>query len=215
MNVKRVQEQLKAKGFGPLEVDGIAGPQTYSAVKSFQEANGLEPDGLVGPATLAKLLPGVEPKAKTLALRAMEIAQSKEGVRELTGNNDGPEVEAYLKAVGLGKGYAWCMAFVVWCYDQAAAQLGLKNPLVRTGGCMKQWNETTCQKVGVTELRAGDIAIMDLGGGAGHTFIVTARRGPVVLTVEGNTNNNGSANGDGVYCRSRVIGGKIIGGIRC
>lgn len=215
MNVRRVQAELNARGFGQLEVDGIAGPQTYAAVKAFQASNGLKADGLVGPDTLAKLLPGSEPQAKTLALRAMEIAQSKEGVRELTGNNDGPEVEAYLKAIGLGKGYAWCMAFVVWCYDQAAKQLGVHNPLIRTGGCMKQWNETTCKKVKPQDLQPGDIAIMDLGGGFGHTFIVTNRRAGVVDTIEGNTNNNGSANGDGVYARSRAISGKIIGGIRC
>lgn len=214
MNIKRVQTELNARGFGPLEVDGIAGAKTYTAVKAFQAANGLTADGQVGPATLSKLFPVQEAQSRNLAIRAMQIAQSKVGVRELTGNNDGPEVEAYLKAVGLGKGYSWCMAFIVWCYDQAAQQLGVKNPLVRTGGCMKQWNEYKGKKVKPEELQEGDVAIMDLGGGAGHVFIVTQRRTSVVDTVEGNTNNNGSANGDGVYNRTRTVGGKIIGGIR-
>lgn len=214
MNIKRVQTELNARGFGPLDVDGIAGPKTYAAVKSFQAANGLTPDGQVGPNTLAKLFPAQEPQSDKLAIRAMQIAQSKVGVRELTGNNDGPEVEAYLKAVGLGKGYSWCMAFIVWCYDQAAKQLGVKNPLVRTGGCMNQWHNFQGKKVKPEELQEGDVAIMDLGNGAGHTFIVTRRRDTVVDTVEGNTNNNGSANGDGVYNRTRTVGGKIIGGLR-
>lgn len=211
MNVKRVQEQLNLRGLGQLEVDGIAGAQTYAAVKSFQAVNGLNADGLVGTATLAKLFPVQEPQSDKLAIRAMQIAQNKVGVRELTGNNDGPEVEAYLKAVGLGKGYSWCMAFIVWCYDQAAAQLGLINPLVRTGGCMKQWNETICRKVSTPQV--GDIFIMDLGHGAGHTGIVTGVRGDIVDTIEGNTNAGGSPNGDGVYVRSRNVN-KIKGFIR-
>lgn len=36
--------------------DGIFGSITEEAVKSFQEANGLKSDGVVGPATMAKLL---------------------------------------------------------------------------------------------------------------------------------------------------------------
>lgn len=37
--------------------DGIFGKLTEEAVISFQNRNGLKPDGIVGPATLAKLIP--------------------------------------------------------------------------------------------------------------------------------------------------------------
>lgn len=40
-----------------LIADGFFGPLTEEAVKVFQNANGLKPDGIVGPATLAKLMP--------------------------------------------------------------------------------------------------------------------------------------------------------------
>jgi len=53
-----------------------------------------------------------------LRKQLLEIAESQIGIRELTGNNDGKEIEAYLKSVNLGKGYAWCVAFVVWCHLQ-------------------------------------------------------------------------------------------------
>src|SRR4051812_42562682 len=43
---------------------------------------------------------------------------SQIGIRELTNHNDGKEVEMYLHTCRLGRGYAWCAAFVKWCYMQ-------------------------------------------------------------------------------------------------
>lgn len=54
-NVAEWQGQLAAKGFSPGAIDGKKGPKTEAAVRAFQRANGLEPDGIVGPKTLAKL----------------------------------------------------------------------------------------------------------------------------------------------------------------
>ena len=54
-DVKHVQERLTHYGFYTLEVDGLYGSGTINAVKAFQAANGLKADGVVGPATLAKL----------------------------------------------------------------------------------------------------------------------------------------------------------------
>jgi N-acetyl-anhydromuramyl-L-alanine amidase AmpD len=53
--VKTVQYLLRTHGAG-LEVDGKFGPATENAVKSFQSAHGLEPDGSVGPKTWPKLI---------------------------------------------------------------------------------------------------------------------------------------------------------------
>jgi len=55
-NVKLVQTNLNNKGY-KLTVDGIFGNLTLAAVKDYQAKNGLKVDGLVGPATLAKLIP--------------------------------------------------------------------------------------------------------------------------------------------------------------
>ncbi len=35
-----------------IEVDGVPGPQTRGAIKAFQKSQGIEEDGLIGPATL-------------------------------------------------------------------------------------------------------------------------------------------------------------------
>ena len=47
-----------------------------------------------------------------------QIYQSQVGVREQGGANRGEQVEQYLASVGFGPGYAWCAAFVSWCYQQ-------------------------------------------------------------------------------------------------
>ncbi|MCC6452058.1 MAG: peptidoglycan-binding protein [Acidobacteria bacterium] len=54
--VREIQAKLASKNLLPLnEADGVFGPITRRAVIKFQAANGLDPDGLVGPATRAKL----------------------------------------------------------------------------------------------------------------------------------------------------------------
>ena len=53
--VTAVQQALKAKGFDPGPIDGIWGNKTVHAVKSFQTAQNLTSDGIVGPKTAGAL----------------------------------------------------------------------------------------------------------------------------------------------------------------
>ena len=53
--VKRIQQALKSAGYGVIP-DGKFGVITHEAVVTYQRENGLVADGIVGPATLAKLL---------------------------------------------------------------------------------------------------------------------------------------------------------------
>ena len=53
--IKSVQRMLAALGYYNGEVTGNVGEKTKAAIKSFQSKNGLDADGVVGPATLAKL----------------------------------------------------------------------------------------------------------------------------------------------------------------
>jgi peptidoglycan hydrolase-like protein with peptidoglycan-binding domain len=50
-DIRRIQRRLLRLGFGPLDVDGIFGPDTDAAVRRFQAARGLDVDGIVGPRT--------------------------------------------------------------------------------------------------------------------------------------------------------------------
>lgn len=144
----------------------------------------------------------------SLAQKSLEIALVQDGVSESPKHdNSGPVVEQYLASVGLGKGYPWCMAFVYWCVNQAANMLATTNPLVKTGGVMRQWNETKLPKLPKTskEVKSGDIFIMEFGKGNGHTGFVVSIDGKNAHTIEGNTNDDGSREGYEVARRTRPL----------
>lgn len=130
----------------------------------------------------------------TLGKKTLEIAITQLGVQEIPKNsNAGPAVEKYLKSVGLGKGYAWCMAFMYWCTKEASIQLGVVNPLTKTAGVLAMLN---AEKDLVTkDPQPGDLFIMDFGKGKGHTGIVVKVEKNSIHTIEGNSNDDGSREG--------------------
>lgn len=137
-----------------------------------------------------------------LAITTLATAKTQIGVQEIPkGSNAGPEVEIYLKSVGLGKGYSWCMAFVYWCVLQASLKEKTANPLFKTAGVLHQFNKS--QKLVVLKPQPGDIFIMEFGKGLGHTGIIEKVVGSIIHTIEGNSNNKGSREGYEVCQRKR------------
>ena len=214
--VKAIKAKLNSTIGSTLDVaNGNFGDSTVNVVKQFQRRNQLLPDGVVGELTWERLFtPSVEiaPHSKTLSLRAIEIMDTQLYVREKTGNNDGVEVEEYLKYVGLPAGYAWCMAFVFWGFQKAYEDLNIRNPVPRTAGVLDCYRKAQLMGYEVFEPEVGDQFILDFGGGKGHTGMVTElRSGKKVLTVEGNTSADPSyaaedREGNGVFERLRPIG---------
>mgnify|MGYP001123704335 CR=1 FL=1 len=135
----------------------------------------------------------------------IKMAQSQIGVQEYPiGSNGGKQVEKYLAAVGLGKGYAWCMAFVYWCVLQVFLTKGAKTPLKRTGGVQDQF--IYCKKWVVAQPQDGDIFIIVYNNGTGHTgFVEKVLPNGYIQTIEGNTNADGSREGYAVCRRTRRI----------
>lgn len=191
------------------------GPATKEAVKTFQRKNQLIADGAVGELTWERLFTVIElqePSSPILRIRAMEIAKTQLFVREKTGHNDGKEVEAYLKLLGLPKGYPWCMAFVYWCFSEAAKQLDVLNPVPKTAGVMDCYSKAKGKYLVTGEPEPGDQFIMDFGKGNGHTGLVEDNRKPKVYTVEGNTAADPTyagedRDGNGIFERNRSISG--------
>lgn len=122
------------------------------------------------------------------------------------------ETNASVVSVGLPPGNYWCATFVYWCFDQACTKLQRRNPLTRTGQVMTHWNKTTGKKILVSDavnrpslVRPGQIFMMNTGGSSGHTGLVEKVEGGFIQTIEGNTNDNGSSEGIGVFRLQRKI----------
>ena len=216
--VKHIQKRLNELGCGPLVVDGDFGPKTRGAVKLFQSThfdylgNHLLIDGKIGPLTWNSMFDietdDSDPEiTDELLSEVMKIADSQIGVmEEPVGSNKGPEVNEYLKSVGLGPGYYWCAAFVYWCFNEAAKGIGVDNPLPKTAGCMNHWRRSKGKKIAGKDAQdnpslivPGSVFIINHGGGKGHTGIVRKVVSGYVHTIEGNSNPNGSRNGIGVF----------------
>ena len=125
------------------------------------------------------------------------IAISQIGVREATGNNDGAQVEAFLKVINLPKGNPWCAAFVSWVFKQAAftkprtAWSPVLFPLARLTLTPKP-----ADVLGIYSLKLKRIA---------HCGLVERRQNNWIISIEGNTNTDNSREGDGVYRKWRHI----------
>ena len=205
------------------------GPKVKQLVKLFQSRNvdasghPLKPDGEVGSLTWSALFGNDSVPQRDSAesfylelVLAVAAREEEKKVREIPRNsNRGPEVESYLGRVGLGGGHAWCCAFVYWCFDEAARNAGLANPMVKTAGCLDHWNKAPARgarrirKMDAVNdpalLQPGMVFIMDYGGGRGHTGFVESVAGGLIATVEGNTDASGTREGGGVYRLTRKL----------
>jgi hypothetical protein len=131
------------------------------------------------------------------------VYTSQIGVTELTGHNDGLMVETYLYSVGLSKGNPWCAAFVKWTFIQA----GYSPPITA-------WSPTAFNSNNVVwngryilkQPQAGDVFVLwfpKLRRIAHTGFYDYGINNTVYSSVEGNTNEAGSREGDGVYRKKR------------
>ena len=162
----------------------------------------------------------MEALKQNISLEALKVAISQLGqIEEPKGSNKGPMVNEYLKSVGLDPGYAWCQAFVYWCYLQAAKAAGIECPVVRSAGVKDCWSRTaTNKKIFILMALAkhdlvapGDQVILLFKNG-GHTCLVEKIEGDVIHTIEGNSNTDGSREGYEVTRHQRHFNDAAIAG---
>lgn len=126
------------------------------------------------------------------------------GVREKSSRNDGSRVEEYLAYTGNKQGEPWCAAFVCWALGKA----GIANPRsawspdllpARRITWKNSWSAKRVQPqigdvFGIWFINKGRIA---------HCGFIAEWGDSQIITVEGNTNQSGSREGDGVYRKRR------------
>ncbi|MFE7624616.1 CHAP domain-containing protein [Streptomyces sp. NPDC057509] len=94
---------------------------------------------------------------------------------------------------------AWCCTFTCWAFQQAGMPKG-SYPVTASCVLAVAW----WKKAGRwSEFPAIGAAVFFGPGGGSHTGIVIGYDADTITTIEGNTNVNGSAEGDGVYQRTR------------
>lgn len=206
-------------------IDGDFGPATEQAVINFQKAKGFPQNGIVDN-PLFELL--VTPMKK-----AFENPISGNNLRELVVNvaknhaannplelvtrnqsNTGPWVRAYMDGHE-GTAWYWCMGFVQTIIDQATSLQGknFKNLMPLSYSC-DIIGTTGLQKKILTRyqnarsnpslIQPGDIFLLQKSTYDWyHTGIVIGVNGDIIETIEGNTNSDGSNNGNAVLNKIR------------
>lgn len=126
------------------------------------------------------------------------------GLREATGHNDGQQVEEFLHTAGVRKGDAWCAAFVFYVHRACNPMFALKSPAWSPSWFIK--NVVYKQGRGLIPQPEDVFGIyFNSKKRVAHVgFIDVWPDGKYAFTVEGNTNDAGSREGDGVYRKRRL-----------
>lgn len=227
VKAKRVQEWLTLRGF-PLVIDSDFGGATDTQVRAFQTSEHLPVTGIVDEATFKAL---TTPLARASALQSADgrtlsqlvadyAAQHvAEHPREAGGDNLGPWVRAYL---GWDSAEArWCAGFTCTALEQAAATLGVSQPIASSASCdtLADRAKTAGKFIAESKVAKGLVQKSAIKPGSFflvratpndwvHVGIVKAAGADSFSTYEGNTNDNGSSNGFEAVSRERGYAGK-------
>jgi hypothetical protein len=138
-------------------------------------------------------------KKLTAAARVIQTARGELGTHEGRSGGHWNNLQKYAGIVGHGNGFAWCATFVA-----AIAKLaGVADLYPNTASCdvagrwfkdRGRWSEYPAVGAQVFYGTAADL---------NHTGIVVAYDADTITTIEGNTNDDGSREGDGVYLKTR------------
>ncbi len=221
-DVKSLQGLLNAFGNYGLAQSGQFDEATESAVKAFQTAKKLVADGVFGPKSNAALQNALQPSPKNtsstqLEQMVLETATSFVGQKEVSGNMGfiQPFFLKLMESVGWRKSWSWCSIFCKLVYTEAYKKMGL-DPKIIT-----KYISPSVQKTRANFLKAGYPLITDwklVKPGAyiswvsgsdrtkGHTGILVefTDNGKKMITIEGNTNSEGSREGDSVAKKTRA-----------
>jgi len=206
-------------------IDGDFGPATEKAVVNFQKANGIKQDGVVDAAVFNLLCKPLQKAFETVptgnGLRQRILSAAKLHIENFPleliikkQSNSGPWVRSYMNG-SEGEDFLWCMGFVQTIIDQAASSLGKDfetlmpstfscDDVGNTGLKKKLLTRFTKVRQNPSLVKPGDIFLIQKSSTDWiHTGIIVSVGDGVFETIEGNTNNDGSSNGNRACKRVR------------
>ncbi|WP_420150949.1 peptidoglycan-binding domain-containing protein [Spirosoma sp.] len=206
-------------------IDGNFGKATEKAVKNFQEIKGVPQTGVVDEETFellsAPMRTAFTKQSPGADLRTLIVNTAKSHLPshpfELVIDkqpNSGPWVRAYMDG-NEGEEWLWCMGFVQSIIDQAASVQGkdFKKLMPQTYSCDRVASvglekgilfRNSTIRSNPSLAKPGDIFLLQKSSNDWmHTGIIIDIDDDVFETVEGNTNNGGSNNGNAVLRRIR------------
>lgn len=132
---------------------------------------------------------------------AIAIATTQVGYHEGKSNGHWNNAQKFaVQLPGIADNEAWCDTFVNWCLWQ----VGVAVPAgAKSAGCAE--SVAAYKKAGrFTQYPGIGFQVFYGPNGGSHTGIVYNYDATNIYVVEGNTNVNGSAEGDGVYKKTRL-----------
>lgn len=216
-------------------IDGDFGDKTDAALRNFAEEMGFRYNGTVDDVVYERITMGMtmafafKPRTTDFGEAAAQVAhahliQRPREARLLRGgtafgrDNSGPWVEVYNQGVYA----AWCNGFTASVYEQAARALGVNPPVSTVIDGNRLWVPNAAQEAKRRGVFLSGLAATPSAIKPGSLFMVRGAPGSVVshshigivleakangriVTIEGNTNDGGSAEGIAVYQRERPM----------
>ncbi|MEU3825235.1 hypothetical protein AB0F36_07905 [Streptomyces sp. NPDC029080] len=148
--------------------------------------------------------------ANSQMAQVIAVAKSQVGYREGYTEGGWTNIEKYANEVpGLSwaQGQSWCAVFTSW----VAMRAGVANLFPRTADCSAAvtWFSNAGRWSWYPAIGA---QVMYGTSGQDHTGIVYAYDSTYIWTIEANTSDNGTSEGDGVYFRKRKRSDAVVYG---
>jgi hypothetical protein len=221
--VKQIQEWLNFAGF-KIKVDSDFGPATMNAVCQFQNHNGLPVSGVVDYNTFSVL---TQPLLSVLETPPFVCTTYNDEVKatatrhlakhpiEIGGDNTGPWVRLYMQGQE-GSAWYWCAGFVTFILKQAAYNLGIVPPLKSSFSCDELAQQAKNNQIFIDNTNGADrspvkntcsiFLVKKSENDWSHTGFSKSLESETFISIEGNSNDEGSRNGFEVCSKIRGIG---------
>jgi uncharacterized protein (TIGR02594 family) len=198
--IKSIQQKLLDLGYAVKYVDGIKGKLTINAIKAFQKANNLYPDGIVGENTLAIMFrlpvaPNASPDKWPWLTEGMRVL----GWHEV---DDNAKLRKWLasdgKALGDPRKFPWCGDFVETCILRALPD----EPVPNNAYWARNWVSWGVE----AKPQIGAVMVFSRGPKSGHVGFYVGETNEYYIILGGNQNNSVSKS---KIAKSRLLAARM------